>query len=136
MTKKIIVSFPDGSASRPLIYELIKKYDIMVSIIKADIDGGRRGKLVLELDSDSDHINRAIEFMQQSGVDVTPLEKKISHDCSKCINCGACTSACPSGALSISAPDWKLSFQPEKCVVCKLCITACPLKLFKIEFAD
>ena len=50
MTKKVVISFPDGEASRPLIYELIKKYDIMVSIIKADIAGGRSGKLVLELD--------------------------------------------------------------------------------------
>ena len=136
MTKKVVISFPDGEASRSLIYELIKKYDIMVSIIKADIDGGRRGKLVLELDSDSDHIAQAIDFMQKSGVDVSPLEKKISFDDSKCISCGACTSACPSGALSIGAPAWKLQFQPDKCVVCKLCITACPLKLFHIEFAD
>ena len=140
MTKKVVISFPDGEASRPLIYELIKKYDIMVSIIKADIDGGRSGKLVLELDSDSEHIAQAIDFMQKSGVDVSPLEKKISYDdskcVSKCVSCGACTSACPSGALSIGAPDWKLRFQPDKCVVCKMCITACPLKLFKIEFAD
>ena len=136
MTKKVVISCHDGEASRPLIYELIKKFDIMVSIIKADIDGGRSGKLVLELDSDSEHIRQAIDFMQQSGVNVSPLEKKISYDDSKCISCGACTSACPSGALSISAPDWKLQFHPEKCVVCKLCITSCPLKLFSIEFAD
>lgn len=136
MVKKVVVSFPADSASRPLIYELIKKYDINVSIIKADIDGGRGGKLVLELDSDSDHIRQAVNFMKESGVDVTPLEKKISYDDTKCVSCGACTSACPSGALSISAPDWKLKFQPDKCVVCKLCIVSCPLKLFKIEFAD
>ena len=108
----------------------------MVSIIKADIDGGRVGKLVLELDSDSEHIRQAIDFMQSTGVGVSPLEKKISYNESKCVSCGACTSACPSGALSIGAPDWKLRFQPDKCVVCKLCITACPLKLFHIEFAD
>ena len=108
----------------------------MVSIIKADIDGGRRGKLVLELDSDSDHIAQAIDFMVKSGVDVSPLETKISFDDTRCISCGACTSACPSGALCISGPVWKVSFQPDKCVVCKLCITSCPLKLFKIEFAD
>ena len=136
MTKKVVISFPDGEASRPLIYELIKKYDIMVSIIKADIDGGRSGKLVLELDSDSEHIAQAIDFMQKSGVDVSPLEKQISSDGSVCVSCRACTSACPSGASSIGAPGWKLRFQPDKCVVCKMCITACPLKLFKIEFAD
>lgn len=136
MVKKVVVSFPSDSAGRPLMYELVKKFDIKVSIIKADIDGGRAGKLVLELDSDAEHINQAIEFMQTTGVSVSPLEKKISYDNTNCINCGACTSACPSGALSIQAPDWKLQFNAEKCVVCKLCITSCPLKLFRIEFAD
>lgn len=136
MVKKVVLSFPADSATRPLIYELIKEYDIMVSIIKADIDGGRQGKLVLELDSDQSNIKRAVEYMEKHGVTVSPLESKIKFDDSKCVSCGACTSSCLSGALSISAPEWKLKFQPDKCVVCKLCITACPLKLFKIEFAD
>ena len=53
----------------------------------------------------------------------------------KCIDCGACTSSCLAGALSIQAPDWKLKFDPDKCVVCKLCLGSCPLGLFEIEFA-
>lgn len=135
MIKKVVVTFPADTASQPLIYELIKKYDIKVSIIKADIDANG-GKLVLELDSDSGHIAQSVQFMKDSGVDVSPLEKKISYDDTRCISCGACTSACPSGALSIGAPDWKLKFQPDRCVVCKLCIVSCPLKLFRIEFAE
>lgn len=136
MIKKVVVSFPSDSARRPLLYELVKNFDIKASIIKADIDAGSGGKLVLEMDSDSDHISQAIGYMQSTGVIVSPFEKKISYDNTNCISCGACTSSCLSGALTIQAPDWKLNFNPEKCVVCKLCITACPLKLFKIEFAD
>lgn len=136
MVKKVVVTFPAGSAGRSLTYELIKKFDIMVSIIKADIDAGRNGKLVLELDADREHLGQAIDYMKQSGVDVSPLESKITYDSDRCINCGACTSSCLSGALSIQAPDWKIVFQPDKCIVCKLCITACPLKLFHSSFED
>ncbi|NLA95057.1 MAG: 4Fe-4S binding protein [Bacteroidales bacterium] len=136
MIKKVVVLFPADQASRPLIYELIRKYDIMISIIKADIDGRRSGKIVLEMNSDADHIRQAIDYMIESGMEVSPLESKIKFDDTKCINCGACTSSCLSGALIIKAPEWKLRFEPEKCVVCKLCITACPLKLFRIEFND
>lgn len=136
MVKKVVVTFTAGSAGRSLTYELIKKYDIMVSIIKADIDAGRNGKLVLELDADESHIRQAIDYMEKSGVEVSPLESKIKYDGSRCISCGACTSSCLSGALSIQAPDWKIVFQPDKCIVCKLCVTACPLKLFTTEFAD
>lgn len=136
MVKKVVVTFPAGSAGRSLTYELIKKFDIMVSIIKADIDAGRNGKLVLELDADRERLWQAIDYMKQSGVDVSPLESKITYDSDRCINCGACTSSCLSGALSIQAPDWKIVFQPDKCIVCKLCITACPLKLFHSSFED
>lgn len=134
--KKVVVTFNAGSAGRSLTYELIKKFDIIVSIIKADIDAGRNGKLVLELDADDEHISKAISYMEESGVEVSPLESKIKYDGSRCINCGACTSSCLSGALSIQAPDWKLVFQPDKCILCKLCVNACPLKLFTTEFAD
>lgn len=104
MVKKVVVTFTEGSAGRSLTYELIKKYDIMVSIIKADIDAGRNGKLVLELDADESHIRQAIDYMEKSGVEVSPLESKIKYDGSRCISCGACTSSCLSGALSIQAP--------------------------------
>lgn len=136
MVKKVVVTFSAGSAGRSLTYELIKKYDIMLSIIKADIDAGRNGKLVLELDADEEHMRQAIEYMEESGVEVSPLENKIKYDNTRCISCGACTSSCLSGALSIQAPDWKVVFNPDKCIVCKHCVTACPLKLFSTDFAD
>lgn len=136
MIRKVVVTYPAGSAGYPLIYELIKKYDIMVSIIKADIDAGRSGKLVLELDSDQEHISNAVKYMEEAGFKVNTLGSKIQFNQEKCVSCGACTSSCLTGALSIGAPDWKVQFDPDKCVVCKLCITACPLRLFKIEFVD
>jgi L-aspartate semialdehyde sulfurtransferase ferredoxin len=136
MIKRVIITFPADSAGRSLTYELIKKFDIKVSILKADIDAGRRGKLLLELDAESGKIDEAIKYMEQSDVEVSPVERKIRYDHSRCVDCGACTSACLSGALTITAPDWKLNFDAEKCIVCKLCLTACPLKLFTIEFAE
>lgn len=136
MIKRVIITFPADSAGRSLTYELIKKFDIKVSILKADIDAGRRGKLLLELDAESGKIDEAIKYMEQSDVEVSPVERKIRYDHSRCVDCGACTSVCLSGALTITAPDWKLYFNPEKCIVCKLCLTACPLKLFTIEFAE
>ncbi len=136
MVKKVVVTFGGGSASRSLTYELIKKFDIKLNIIKANIDAGSDGKLVLELDADENHIRQAVDYMEQCGFEVSPLESRIKFDDSLCLSCGTCASSCLSGALSISAPDWKLRFNPEKCVVCKLCLTACPLRLFHIELVD
>jgi ferredoxin len=45
----------------------------------------------------------------------------------RCVHCGACTSVCPSSALSMDAPGWALAFQPSRCIACKRCLGACPL---------
>ncbi len=41
-----------------------------------------------------------------------------------CINCGACVSKCPAGALSMSAEGF-VGFDPVKCVACDTCIHTC-----------
>ena len=48
---------------------------------------------------------------------------KITDDC---INCGACDSECPTGA--ISEKDDKRVIDPEKCTNCGACVDACPVE--------
>ncbi|MGE5580674.1 MAG: 4Fe-4S binding protein [Bacillota bacterium] len=45
----------------------------------------------------------------------------------RCVHCGACTSICPSGALSMDAPAWTLVFHPSRCNACRRCVGACPV---------
>lgn len=136
MIKKVVLSFPVDATDRSLMYDLVKRYDIRINILKAEIEAGKSGKLLVELAADDPLLEEGIAFLTDSGVTVSPLSSKISHDESRCIHCGNCASACFSHALTIGAPDWKLKFNPEKCIVCKLCLKSCPLKLFQIEFAE
>lgn len=136
MTKKLILSFPVDATDRPVIYDLIRIYDIRINIIKAEVQPGKTGTLLAEFDADEMKIEQAIAYLNEIGVVVNPVSSKISYDEDRCINCGNCASACFSHALTIAPPDWKLNFNPEKCIACKLCLKACPLKLFKIEFSE
>ncbi len=136
MIKKLILSFPVDATDRSLTYELVKVYDIKINILKAEIEAGKSGKLLVELEADENKLNEGIRYLAENGVTVSALSSKISYDETRCINCGNCASACFSHALTIAAPDWKLKFNPEKCIVCKLCLKSCPLKLFRIEFSE
>lgn len=136
MIKKLVLSFPVDATDRSLTYDLVKLYDIRINILKAEIEAGKSGKLLVELEAEELQLEKGIAYLADNGVSVSPLSNKISYDESRCINCGNCASACFSHALTIGEPDWKLHFNPEKCIVCKLCLKSCPLKLFRIEFAE
>ncbi len=135
MTQKMILNFPAGISGTPITYELIRVHDVKVNILKAEIQPGQIGSLLVELEGDQEKLEKAKQFLINNGVRVSPVSSKVSYDEKRCINCGNCVSACFSGALTIGAPDWKLHFNPEKCIACKLCLTACPQKLFRIEFS-
>ncbi|MCC8174323.1 MAG: 4Fe-4S binding protein [Odoribacter sp.] len=136
MIKKLILSFPVDATDKSLTYDLVKKFDIRINILKAEIEAGKSGKLLVEMEADNNQLEEGINYLSENGITVSGLASKISYDKDLCINCGNCASGCFAGALTISAPDWILNFNAEKCIVCKLCLKSCPLKLFRIEFSE
>ncbi|MDR2907526.1 MAG: 4Fe-4S binding protein [Bacteroidales bacterium] len=136
MTQKVILTFSADTTEAPITYDLVKKFDVQINILKASIEAGQSGTLFIELKAENDNLDKAFAYLKQNGVKISPIASRISYDKEQCIDCGNCASACFSQALSISKPDWKLQFNPDKCVLCKLCLTSCPLRLFKIEFSE
>ncbi|MRR20624.1 4Fe-4S dicluster domain-containing protein, partial [bacterium] len=117
----------------PITYNLIRKYDIMVNIVKADVSPGKIGHLVMEMTAPSKVLKEGMEYMRQRNVECVPIDKRVTCREDLCIHCGACSAVCFAGALTMNHKTAELSFEPEKCVVCELCLTACPLKLFSID---
>lgn len=136
MKKKLVITFHAQAAEIPLVYLLVKKFDIKINILKAEIRPGKKGNLLAELDADEDKIEEAVKWMEGEGIKCSPVSRKTYYDETKCVHCGNCASACFAGALTIGPPDWKLNFDPEKCIACELCVKACPHKLFSIDFVE
>lgn len=42
-----------------------------------------------------------------------------------CVGCGACTGACPTGAIQLNA-DGKAEVAEDTCVDCGACVGTCP----------
>lgn len=60
---------------------------------------------------------------------------QISVSLHKCVHCGACANACPTGAHAMI--EGKHAFLAEKCTLCKACLDVCPagaIKLMGREF--
>ena len=133
MKSKYFLTFPADITNDSVTYKLIKKYDLKINIVKAQITAGQSGNLLIEFEDQANRIEEAIEYLRSQGITVEPMSAKIKFDSENCVHCGACTAVCFSGALSMNKESWEMEFDQSKCVACKLCVDACPLKLFEIN---
>jgi L-aspartate semialdehyde sulfurtransferase ferredoxin len=134
MKSRLVLNFSTELADTPVTFSLVKDFGLSINILKAEILPGRGGELLIEVEGTKTGISQGVEFLQNKGVIVEGVEKRIKFKDDDCVSCGACTAVCFSDSLIIKDPDWKLEFDSAKCVVCGLCVKACPLKLFDISF--
>ena len=134
MKKKYILEFSPKSTSEPITYNLIKNYDIIINILKAEIGSGKQGKLLIEMGAEQEKLNEAVSYLLMKGIKCLEIDKSVIFKQSECVSCGACTSVCFSEALTLDKKTAKINFDSSKCVVCGLCTKACPLQLFTVNF--
>ncbi len=132
-SRKVVIRYPADFAEKPIIYELVKRYDLLFNILKARIFPRREGVIVLELSGEKENFDDAICYLKELGLTVEPLSKSVSQNVNKCVHCGACTAFCPTGALSFDRETWKVLFDPERCNGCELCVTACSSRAMGVD---
>jgi len=126
--QKVVLSFPPEKVEDPIIYHLIKNYDLMVNILRATIDPGKQGLMVVELSGENSRLSNGINYLESVGVGVEPLTQEIQHLQERCFSCTACVPICPTSALDVNRESWVVSFNPDKCVVCLSCVDVCVYK--------
>jgi ferredoxin len=131
MKTKVVLNFNPDAANRPITYNLISKYKLMINILRAEIDEVG-GKMVLELSGKANEIKKGIDYLKANGVGVRPIKEGVRRDDDACTHCGMCVSICPTKALAIDLKTGKVNFDEEKCVACGVCIDACPPRAMEI----
>lgn len=133
MQNMYLLKFPAESSSNLLTYDLVKKFDLKINILRASIEFDAKGFLLIDIVSPMEAIEEAIEYIEENGVEVIKITAAIHVDDKKCVDCGACTAVCNVGAL-IMDESYTLVFDNEKCVDCKACISACPARAISAVF--
>ncbi|MBE9547578.1 MAG: 4Fe-4S binding protein [Proteobacteria bacterium] len=132
-SKKITIRYSADIVDQPIIYQLVKKYDLAFNILKARISPRREGIIVLELSGTEENFDNGIRFLKEKGLRVEPLSKSVIQNLDKCVHCGACTAFCPTNALYFDKESMKVLFDPEKCNGCELCVLGCPVRAMEID---
>ena len=127
ISRRVVLHFPNQLIDQPIVYRLSKEYDLIFNILLARIMPNEEGVMVAELRGEDENYREGIEYLQEQGVHVQLLSRDVHRSEQQCTQCGASTTICPTGALSI--PDRTsmiVTFDIEKCVACSLCVQACP----------
>jgi len=132
---KVVLSFPPSNVEEPVTYRLIKDYGLVVNILRASIDPGKQGRMVVELSGEESQLALAFNYLEKLGVSIEPLSQEIQHLEERCTGCTACVPICPTGALDVDRESWKVSYDPEKCVVCLSCVDVCIYKAVEVNLA-
>ena len=134
ISKRIVLRFPQRLVERPIIYQLIKNYDLEFNILKASITPDKEGLLVLEITGDRQNYDKGISYLTETGVEMQALSQDVIRNEAKCTSCGACLAVCPTDAFVVDPVTREVKFISEECIACGECLKACPPHAMELHF--
>jgi L-aspartate semialdehyde sulfurtransferase ferredoxin len=70
---RLFVSFPEPLVNRPMIYEVVKRFDVVPNIRRANVEE-HSGWVILEISGDSAGLDAAVAYLQGEGATVNRME--------------------------------------------------------------
>jgi len=134
ISRRIVLHFHPGITGQPVVYRLVRDFDLSFNILKASVSPGEEGLLVMELSGEQENYDKGIKYLNETGVEIQSLDQDVIRDEARCTHCGACITLCPSEAFYLEPKTRKVLFDHSKCVVCGLCVKACPPRAMRLYF--
>jgi ABC-type methionine transport system ATPase subunit len=70
---RLFVSFPEELVDRPMIYEIVRAYDVVPNIRRANVEG-HSGWVILELTGPAEQLDGAVTYLEGLGCQVNRME--------------------------------------------------------------
>ena len=68
ITQNVILRYSPDLVGDPIVYLLVKEYDLVPNIIKASVNPDKEGYLLLGLTGEKENYKRAVERLQEIGI--------------------------------------------------------------------
>ena len=74
--RRLRLTFPPHLIQEPIVYRLVKDFDIVINIRRADVKADY-GWVVLELEAEEATLERGVAWLNAKGVHVDPIERDV-----------------------------------------------------------
>lgn len=129
----LVLQFSQQVVDQPIIYRLVKDFNLEFNLLKAAINPRQEGVLVMELRGHPKDFRRGLKYLKDAGVKVKRMAGEVRRNEERCYQCGTCTAVCPTGALYIERPSMEVAFEATKCSACELCCPVCPAQAMEVK---
>lgn len=76
LRERYYLSYPRSLIKEPILYHLVKKFDLVFNIRGASVSE-EMGLVAVELEGNRDQIERGLTWLRETGVTVEPIEKNV-----------------------------------------------------------
>jgi ABC-type methionine transport system ATPase subunit len=73
---RLRLTFPTHLVQEPIVYRLVKDFDIVINIRRADVKADH-GWMALELDGEPGALERGVKWLKEKGIQVDPIERDV-----------------------------------------------------------
>jgi hypothetical protein len=73
---RVRLTFPPALIQEPIVYRLVKDFDIVINIRRADVKADQ-GWVLLELEADEATLQKGVAWLKGRGVQVDPIERDV-----------------------------------------------------------
>lgn len=126
MKARLELKYSPSHINKPILSKAILETGIPINILNAKLTASE-GIMTIEIDGEEKTVAKVTEILRSNGVQVKEIPRYVEINRSKCIDCGACTSVCPTDALTLSE-EGTLVLEEKKCVLCGNCLEACSVE--------
>lgn len=70
------LTFPARLIQEPILYRLVKDFDILINIRRADVKADY-GWVMLEMEAQDATLERGVKWLKEQGVQVDPIERDV-----------------------------------------------------------
>jgi ferredoxin len=126
-TKKFFLFFPKCETEKPIVYHLVKDFNLIINIFRAKVTPEEEGYLVLDMTGKPQDIAAGVNFIKTLNAQVSETRIGLRWEESKCTHCGSCLTHCPTKALHLTdSATRQIAFEEKKCIECLSCVKSCP----------